>query len=241
MQLADHTAHYRTDAEEFDYFASQQGATDDATRRIQQAVLHTARPVSGDVICDVGSGGGWLLASLHDNTDIRVVSVDLGLRNLQRIREMHGERAWCVVADAAHLPFRPGSFTCGIASEVLEHCNDPEHVVRECAQLLGSGGRLVISTPYREVIRYSLCIHCNKPTPLNAHLHSFDEKRLTAMFTGAGLSQTRSFIFQNKAFLHLRLSQILRFLPYPLWRVIDRLFTFMNAKCHSITVTGKRS
>lgn len=240
MKLADHQAHYRTDAEEFDYFALRSGADHDAARRIQEAVFHSARFTAGDVICDLGSGGGWLMEELAERPDVHIVSVDLGLRNLQRLRERFGERTLPVVADAARLPFKPGVFSCVVASEVLEHCNEPARVAAETHAVVAAGGRVVVSTPYREVLRYSLCIHCNRPTPQNAHLHSFDETQLTEIFRDAGFSAPRWFTMQNKVFLHLRLSPLFRFLPFRIWRVIDRLFTFINAKCHTIVMRAER-
>lgn len=239
MKLADHHAHYRADAEEFDYFAPRSGADRDAARRIQQAVFDAAKPREEDVICDIGSGGGWLMEDLADS-GARVVSVDLGMQNLRRLRARFGDRALSVVADAARLPFKPDAFTCVIASEVLEHCNDPAQVVRAASGILAPGGRLVVSTPYREVLRYSLCIHCNRPTPQNAHLHSFDEHRLSTMFRDAGFAAPRYYTMQNKAFLHLRLSPLFRFLPFRLWRGIDRLFTFVIAKCHTLVMHARR-
>jgi ubiquinone/menaquinone biosynthesis C-methylase UbiE len=240
MKLADHTRHYAVDAEEFDYFEERIGADRDAARRIQQAVLHAARIESSDRVLDLGSGGGWLLGDIDEAHGADVVSVDLGLNNLRRLRVQYGSRVQAVVADAGRLPFRDGSFSCVVASEVLEHCNDPEAVVIEATSVLRPNGRLVVSTPYREVLRYSLCIHCNKSTPLNAHLHSFSEERLAGMFRAAGLHEVRSFVFQNKLFQHLRLSPLFRFLPFRAWRVIDRLFTFIIAKCHTIVVHGRR-
>ncbi len=240
MKLADHTAHYRIDAEEFDYFEERSGADRDAARRIQQAVLAEARLKSSDLVLDIGSGGGWLFEEFDGTPAPRIVAVDLGVRNLRKLRERHGNGVMTVVADAEHLPFRPGAFSAVIASEVLEHLNDPAAALREAARTLASGGRCVISTPYRETLRYYLCIHCNRPTPVNAHLHSFDEHVLRDHFNNAGLREIRHQPFQNKLLLYLRLSHLLRFLPWNLWRGIDRLCNFVYPRCHSIIVSGKQ-
>jgi hypothetical protein len=53
-------------------------------------------------------------------------------------------------------------------------------VLDEMWRVVRPGGRVLISTPYRERIRYVLCIHCNQPTPIHAHLNSFDEHRLAS-------------------------------------------------------------
>ena len=73
------------------------------------------------------------------------------------------------------LPFRGGSFDMVVASEIVEHLENPQGAMLEAARVLRPGGYLVVSTPYRESLKYTLCIHCNKKTPVNAHLHSFDE------------------------------------------------------------------
>lgn len=240
MKLVDHTTHYRIDAEEFDYFADRSAADHDSARRIQDAVWHCARIQPAETVLDMGSGNGWLPDRRASHDSGATVCVDLGKANLLRLKEMHGDRIMAVVADASHLPFRDGSISCVVASEVLEHVNDPEAAVQETATVLAPGGRLVITTPYREVLRYSLCVHCNRQTPVNAHLHSFDERTLLEILDRSGLSPARYYTFQNKAFLHLRLSSLLRFLPWWAWRVIDRFFTLFSAKCHTILVTGSR-
>ncbi|MBN1447538.1 MAG: methyltransferase domain-containing protein [Bacteroidetes bacterium] len=240
MKLADHTAHYRIDAEQFDYFEERSGADRDAARRIQEAVLSETRLQQEDVVLDLGSGNGWLLEEFDAKHSPRIVAVDLGMKNLRRLRERHGMRALVVAADAAHLPFRPGVFTAVIASEVLEHLNDPLQVLREAASCLAPGGRCVVSTPYREKLRYSLCIHCNRPTPANAHINSFDEHEHRRLFAAAQLSSVRYFTFQNTLLQYLRLSHLLRFLPWNLWRMIDRFANLLYSRCHSIVVSGIR-
>lgn len=240
MKLASHTAHYRIDAEEFDYFEERSGADRDATRRIQQAVLAEAGLQPEDTVLDIGSGGGWLFDEFEERPSPRIAAIDLGVRNLRKLRERHGSAVMAVVADAAHLPFRNGVFSKVIASEVLEHLNDPAAAMLEAARTLAPGGRCVISTPYRETLRYYLCIHCNRPTPVNAHLHSFDEHVLRDYFAQAGLSEIRYFRFQNKLLQYLRLSHLLRFLPWNLWRGIDRLCNFIYPRCHNIIVSGRQ-
>lgn len=167
MQVQDPVKHYARDAEEFDYFAPQSGALLDSTRRIQQAVERAAELPTGGRVLDLGSGSGWLARRLH-GTGSTCISVDLGLRNLQLLHR--NGLGLQVVADAARLPFRDGSFARVVASEILEHVNDPGRVVGEAARVLDADGLLVASTPYREILRTYLCIHCNKPTPANAHI-----------------------------------------------------------------------
>ncbi|MBR9976755.1 MAG: class I SAM-dependent methyltransferase [Bacteroidetes bacterium] len=240
MKLADHTAHYKRDADEFDYFAERSGADLDAAIRIQQAVMHEIPPHRGSRILDIGSGGGWLHASLAQRIpEATVVSADLGLTNLRKLRRQHPD-ALLVAADAEQLPFRTGSFDTVIASEILEHLNHPGQAVREAAAVLAPRGRYIVSTPYREHLRYYLCIHCNQPTPANAHLHSFDEHSLSEIFLTAKLTGIRHFLFQNKALVFLRISWLLRFLPFRLWKIIDRLSNLLVRKPHTIIISAEK-
>lgn len=238
MKLADHTEHYQRDAEHFDYFAPRSGADLDAERRIQEAVLSALPAVSRQRILDVGSGNGWMLGHARLRSCEMLVCVDLGVANLRTLRQRF-PGALLVAADAGRLPFRPASIDTVVASEVLEHVNDPASVLRQIHRVIAPGGRVIASTPYREHIRSTLCIHCNRPTPLNAHLHSFDAPALLGLFTEAGFVRPRYFTFLNKALVFLRLSLLLRFLPWRFWRLIDRLSNFILMKPNDIVVVGE--
>lgn len=239
MKLSDHTTHYMRDAELFDYFEERSGADRDSTRRIQQGVFHAARLSSSDLVLDIGSGGGWLADECRSHRLRSPVLVDLGIANLRKLRATLGASAMLVAADAYHLPFRDGSFSCVIASEVLEHLNDPAGALVESRRVLRADGRIVVSTPYKEKLRYSLCIHCNKATPMNAHLHSFDETRHTALMRAAGFDAVRCTLLVNKLLLYARISLLLSFLPFRLWRGVDAMVNLLLRKCAIIVVSAR--
>lgn len=241
MKLADHTGHYKRDADEFDYFAERAGADLDAAIRIQQAVMHEIPHQPECRVLDIGSGGGWLHASLRERIPgATIVSADLGFTNLRKLRLQHPD-ALLVAADAEHLPFRAESFDTVVASEILEHLNHPGQALREAAAVLAPQGRCIVSTPYRERLRYYLCIHCNQPTPANAHLHSFDEHTLSEIFLAAQLTGIRHILFQNKALVFLRISWLLRFLPFRLWKIVDSISNLLVRKPHSIIVSAEKN
>ncbi len=240
MQCADHITHYRLDGELYDYFAPLGGADTDAARRIQQAVGRALGPVPAGPILDAGSGNGWL-AKERGSGSATVVACDISLRNLKRIAAEHPARLHAVAADAHRLPFRDQVFRSVVASEMLEHVNSPGAVLAEFRRASHPGATLVISTPYKEAIRTTLCIHCNKETPWNAHLHSFDEFSLGVLLGDAGWLRIRPAKIQNKAFITLRISSLLRFLPYLCWRLMDSLFMFIYPKANTIVLTARNS
>ncbi|MCL6546826.1 MAG: type I restriction-modification system subunit M N-terminal domain-containing protein [Bryobacteraceae bacterium] len=134
--------------------------------------------------------------------------------------ETPDERHVAVVAHGERLPFADATFDCAVASEVIEHLPEPERVLDEMWRVVRPGGRVLISTPYRERIRYVLCIHCNQPTPIHAHLNSFDEHRLASYLRQGRFGYTT---FGNKALLLARTHVLLGRVPHWLWRLVDRL------------------
>jgi SAM-dependent methyltransferase len=227
--------HYKIDSEMFDYFESPHPLVAEIWERLRTAALRYLPGREGLEIVDVGSGGGWLAARLEKRR-VTVTSVDLSHRNLVRIRDRYDSQG--VVGSGTQLPIASGSVDAVIASEVIEHLNEPDEAIREFVRILKPGGRVIITTPYREKIKYHLCIHCNKPTPINAHLHSFDEKRLTASFSSAGCSVILYRRIGNKGMLYLRIYYLLRWLPFPVWSVIDRVVNAVVPKAAHIVVCG---
>jgi SAM-dependent methyltransferase len=53
-----------------------------------------------------------------------------------------------VLADAAQLPLRIGSFDAVLCSEVLEHVSDPRPVLAQIQRVLKPGGQVIITVPF---------------------------------------------------------------------------------------------
>jgi ubiquinone/menaquinone biosynthesis C-methylase UbiE/uncharacterized protein YbaR (Trm112 family) len=220
-QKFDYITHYTEDAAQFDYFETKYGGTEHDERRVREAIISHI-PVKQDWVLDVGCGSGWV-ASHFSKKDKNVVSLDISLTNVQKTLDLFPFPShFGVVGDAYSLPFRDSSFDCIICSEVIEHSQYPKQIVSDLIRCLKAGGRLIMTTPYKEVLKYSLCIHCNKPTPHNAHLHSFDEISLKKLFDDHDKINLKFEKFGNRASLHLRTHIILRYLNYGLWRIIDK-------------------
>jgi 2-polyprenyl-3-methyl-5-hydroxy-6-metoxy-1,4-benzoquinol methylase len=104
--------------------------------------LALALPAQASVL-ELGAGAGALSQRLADR-GYRVCASDLFDANFTP-----RERIPFVALDlnqpfAAQLPSR---FDAVIALELIEHLENPRHFFRQCRQLLGPGGHLVVSTP----------------------------------------------------------------------------------------------
>jgi len=221
----DYKLHYQEDAFYFDYFKQPESAADkEEIRRLNQAIIHHI-PGNAELILDVGCGNGWVAKHFLPEGK-KIVSMDISITNpVKVLKENPGENHAAVVADAYHLPFKKNTFDAIIASEIMEHVYDPQLFITNLMEVLKPGGRLIITTPYNEKIEYFLCVHCNKPTPKHAHLHSFNEKNIID-FIPKEYTDYKIEKFANKYMVRLRLNLFVSFLPFGLWRLMD---SFVNS------------
>jgi SAM-dependent methyltransferase len=96
-----------------------------------------------DLILEVGSG----LSPMVTNSD-RVVYSELSFQALRFLKTIQ-PRGFFVAADAAHLPFKEGSFPTVICSEVLEHLPDDRQALRQMAEVMKQEGSLMLTFPHR--------------------------------------------------------------------------------------------
>jgi len=108
-------------------------------------------------------------------------------------------------------------------------------------RILKPAGVIVISVPYREKIIQHLCIHCNRLTPANAHLHSFDGQAIRSLLAGLPVKVEKEMFFYSKAMNLLNLPYRLRHFPYAIWRFLDRLFNLTFRRPYYYLILIKKS
>lgn len=94
-------------------------------------VVKTTRPLHIDTVLDVGCGEGFTLARLHkekigktfEGIEYDQAAVDLGNKLYPTLNIKHG--------DIYKLPYRNNSFDLVVATEVLEHLENPKKAYRE--------------------------------------------------------------------------------------------------------------
>lgn len=229
-EKAKHVDHYMKDAQHFSYFEQVSFAWRMESNRLHEEILKAIGPLENKVLMDVGSGGGWLVSSVLNNARAKIISFDISEDNINKLQHDYAsENHFGIIGDAMNMPVKASSIDYVVASEVIEHVPDPRKFVANLYQTVKPGGKLVISTPYDEKIVYSLCVHCNKPTPHDAHLHSFDENKLMELVQG--LKCHVNFKLLNHWWLlKTKMHMVLSILPHPVWRIIDKLFISISKK-----------
>ena len=233
----DHIEHYRKDAELFDYFDREFVSPDEERRR--QAIFHYCRVGLGERILEIGSGSGWFSIEMAQR-GFDTTALDLSEKNLERIRKIE-PGVKIATGDAYSLPFESERFDWIVANEVLEHLERPAEAIAEWKRFLKPGGRILVSTPYLEKIQYTLCIHCNRKTPLHAHLHSWTKEGLREVFSAGGFRQGNMVTFFNQYLSHFRINTLVRKLPFRLWFMLDRLVNRLTDKPRFVVVIAQNA
>lgn len=236
----DYRDHYEKDAALVDYFQEDEAlVTRNERKRNRQAIINAISD-NDKTILDIGCGGAWV-AEHFLSRGRNVISMDISSINPAKAKEKYPqENHAAIIADALQLPFKDESIDCIIASEVIEHIPDPAVFLKNVLAKIKPGGKLVLMTPYNEKIRYHLCIHCNRPTPQNGHLHSFTEAKILSLVPGT-VSDKKATAFCNNYLLKLRLYNLLAFLPFSIWKIIDSMANLVARKPLSLlTVITKK-
>ena len=233
----DYTAHYTEDAEQFDYFREKTDSLTATHLRMLRRTVVRRVPAGAPLLLDVGCGRAFVAENCCPK-GIRVVSMDIARANAcKALQRFPFENHAAVVADAYHLPFADETFDCIVASEIIEHTVDPQGFIASLLGKLKKGGTLLISTPYKEQIAYSLCIHCNRKTPHNAHLHSFDKEKIRHLVEPLPARIEGMQLVGNKLLLRSHLAVPLARLGYPVWRCADRVANALLPKAEHFVIT----
>ncbi len=214
--------HYQNDAVAYDYTEESDNAVEqEEINRLRQTILSQI-PASAQWVLDVGCGGAWLAKALIPQGR-KVISMDISdINPIRALKNTPSAHHFGLVADVFELPVKANSIDCIVASEIIEHVPDPKQFLTSLYQVLKPGGRLVVTTPYNEKIRTSLCIHCNRLTPQNAHLHSFTEQSMRRHLPD-GASKVSMKVFNSKLMVKAHVQKALSFLPLSVWQPIDEI------------------
>ena len=114
-------------------------------------------------VLDVGCGFGALSLTLSEAAGFDVAAMDILETRIASVRSKRtardpaaASRVRLVRANAEALPFRAATFDAVVATEVLEHLNEPERFLRETRRVLRDGGRFFMTTPNARSLPYRI-------------------------------------------------------------------------------------
>ncbi|MGY1806504.1 methyltransferase domain-containing protein [Blastococcus sp. SYSU D00669] len=164
-------------------------STPDVVRqRAEVLALLAARP--GERVLDVGSGPGFLVASLADAVGAggAVHGLDPSAPMNALARELVATRPWVRIddGDALDLPYPDGAFDAAVSTQVYEYVADVPRALAELRRVLRPGGRvLVLDTDWDSVVWHAAdrdrhrrvmaaweehLVHAHLPCTLPGHL-----------------------------------------------------------------------
>lgn len=132
-----------------DFHRKSSGLTRLVNVRRVRAVLRLLAAESDSRTLEVGCGAGNILAQVPS---AQRTGIDLSDHLLQIARHNCGPRVELRKGNAEELPFADASFDRIFCTEVIEHVQHPERVLREITRVLRPGGRAVVSLPNDAII-----------------------------------------------------------------------------------------
>jgi ubiquinone/menaquinone biosynthesis C-methylase UbiE len=107
------------------------------------------RFVAGKRILDIACGEGYGAAAFQRAGAAHVIGVDISEAACSHASDKYGIDAR--IGSAEQIPLPDASIDVVVSFETVEHVPEPSRFLDECARVLVPGGRLIISTPNKEV------------------------------------------------------------------------------------------
>jgi MPBQ/MSBQ methyltransferase len=123
------------------------GEFEAAQARLTSVLMSLAELSGGLSVLDVGCGFGGALEAAGKWPDMRLVGLNIDRRQLDICRTLpfSNDKVSLIMADACALPFQASSFDRVFCIEAMFHFSARQTFLRQAAEALRPGGRLVLS------------------------------------------------------------------------------------------------
>ncbi len=121
---------------------------DMSLKRRAQRIIEGINPKQDEKIIDLGCGTGYYLFLLSNlSLKLYLTGFDFDRKAINEAQDLLGEKISFITGNLHNMPFRNKNFDKAVMSEVLEHVDDDEKVLKEVYRILKINGTLVTSVP----------------------------------------------------------------------------------------------
>ena len=195
-------------------------------------------------ILDIGFGDGELILLLS-KMGFYVNGIDISkgkkdrLKDLLKINNLNANLAVGKVHEVGKI-YNNSEFDCIFLSEVLEHLKKPEEAIKEIFKILKKDGKLIVTVPFEEKIKYYVCTNCYKLTPASGHFNSYSISSLKKILEGSGFSIDLGRSIVNKLFHKKVINNLISFPVLSFVIFIDKLLNFIIKKPSFILILSRK-
>jgi SAM-dependent methyltransferase len=154
--------------------------------RVSEIVARFSSYRQTNRLLEVGFGAGALLRAAA-RAGWAAEGLEISKPAVDHVRK-DGLKVFCGPLSEARYP--GGCFDVVVATELLEHVDDPESLVREIARVLRPGGLFWATTPNVDGIT-SRILGLDWPMVCADHLHLFSRKGVSKLLRSAGFGRVR--------------------------------------------------
>lgn len=168
------------------------------SRKLKTVVNLIGKKNNPKNILDVGCASGWFLSELafrypktkHVGVDAYKKAIDYGKKRYKNLK--------LICADAHSLPFPKESFDVIICTEVLEHVENPQKVLKEIKRVLSKDGVAIVEMDSGNLLFRAIWYwwtHLRRGVWRDSHIHTFNKKILEDMIKKSGFIITQKKVF----------------------------------------------
>ena len=177
-----------TEAMDYDayYTSSNLAVSAFISKRVEEIVSGFSAYRETNRLLEIGFGAGELLrAAARAGWDVE--GSEVSRTAAEHVRK-EGLKVFC--GELSEAGYSNGYFDVVVATELLEHVDDPESLVREVVRILRPGGLFWATTPHVDGVSSRL-LGLDWTTVSSDHLHLFSKKGLTSLLKSAGFRRVR--------------------------------------------------
>lgn len=157
----------------------------DVPVRFRRIILPLLPKKAGKIL-DAGCGDGYLVNQLR-KLGFDATGIDISKSRIDYAKRTYGD--FYSIGSVYKTGFDDARFDIVIASEVIEHLDDPDRAIEELKRV--SKDFIIFTVPYKEKPVKDVCPNCLKTFYMGGHIQYFDKERIAEMMRAHNLKIMR--------------------------------------------------